>query len=68
MVPSARQSSGPVKIVRLISQADLARSLAADCRDPLIAELFTLHAQLCEENAKQAPPGRLRGQLKPFLV
>jgi hypothetical protein len=68
MVPGARHFSGPAKVIRLISQADRARTLAANCGDTLIAELFILHAQLCEENARKTPPSRLRGRRKPFLV
>ena len=65
MVPGARQSGGRDKVIHLISQADRARKLAAGCRSPVIAELFILHAQLCEENARKTPPPR-SGCRKPL--
>jgi hypothetical protein len=68
MVPRRRQSSGEGKVVHLISQADRARKLAAGCRSPLIAELFMLHAQLCEVNARKTPPHRSSGFRKPYPV
>ena len=58
MLPRVRQPSGLAKIVRLENQADRARTLAANCGDPLLAELFALHAQLSEENAKKPAPPR----------
>jgi hypothetical protein len=60
MVPGARQSSGRDKVIHLISQADRARKLAAGCRSPVIAELFILHAQLCEENAQEDTTASIR--------
>lgn len=49
--PKTRRSR---KVVTLISQADRARTLADSCREPLIAELFLIHARLCEQNALKA--------------
>lgn len=68
MGPRMRQFSGGGKVVHLISQADRARKLAAGCGSPIVAELFMLHAQLCEENAKKTPPNRSSQKRKPFLV
>jgi len=42
------------KVVAPISQADRARSLAASCREPMIAELFLIHARVCDQNALKA--------------
>jgi hypothetical protein len=44
----------------LISQADRARTLAASCRAPLIAEPFEIHAQVCERNALKAKGRQLK--------
>lgn len=40
------------KVVHLYTQADRARKMAADCGSQLVAELFELHASLCERNAQ----------------
>jgi hypothetical protein len=63
-----RAKRSEAKVIHLISQADRARKLAAGCGSSLIAELFILHAQLCEENARKTPPSRLHGRRKPILV
>jgi hypothetical protein len=49
------------KLVQLISQAKRARKLAAACKTPMVAELFEIHAQMCERNAQQyrRPPLRV---------
>ena len=48
------------KLVQLISQAKRARRLAAACNTPIVAELFEIHAQMCERNAQQYRRPRLR--------
>jgi hypothetical protein len=42
------------KVVHLYSQADRARRMAAECGSALVADLFELHAQICERNADKA--------------
>lgn len=48
----------PDKIVHLYTQADRARRMAAECGTDLIADLFEVHALMCERNAKMARPRR----------
>ena len=40
------------KGARLSLQVERARKMAAECGSPMLAELFELHAQICERNAK----------------
>jgi hypothetical protein len=40
------------KVVQLVTQAERARKIASECRSQLIADLFEVHAQLCERNAQ----------------
>jgi tellurite resistance protein len=51
LTPKLRRSR---KVVPAISQAERARTLAASCPAPLIAELLEIHAQICERNALKA--------------
>lgn len=39
------------KVSHLQSQAKLARKLAAKCGSDLLAEIYELHATICEQNA-----------------
>lgn len=39
----------------LLDQADRARKLALESSSPLVAELYELHASLCEQEAKCRP-------------
>ncbi len=40
------------KMVRLLTQAERARKLAAECGSSLVAELYEVHAGICEQNAR----------------
>lgn len=46
------------KPTHLLSQAERARKLASECGSQLVAELFEMHAALCERNALLRPPRR----------
>jgi hypothetical protein len=41
----------PDKVIQLVTQAERARRIASECGSQLIADLFEVHAQLCERNA-----------------
>jgi hypothetical protein len=47
-----RRVSKGNKAAHLNVQAERARKLAFECGSPLIAELFEIHAALCERNAR----------------
>jgi hypothetical protein len=47
-----RPAQRPDTVALLYSQADRARKMAGECGSALVADLFELHAQLCERNAK----------------
>jgi hypothetical protein len=55
-----RLPAKPDKVVHLISQAERARRIASECGSQLIADLFEVHAQLCERNAQLLKQRRLR--------
>ena len=40
------------KVATLYSQAERARKVAVGAASPLIAELFEIHARMCERNAE----------------
>jgi hypothetical protein len=40
------------KAAALHSQAQRARQMAAECGSALVADLYALHAELCERNAE----------------
>jgi hypothetical protein len=62
-----RRAGHPDKVVHLYSQADRARRMAVECGSALVADLFEIHAQMCERNAKMRRPRRkaLRLRKKP---
>jgi hypothetical protein len=45
----------PNKGLHRRSQAERARKLASESGSPLVAELYELHARLCEKNAADQP-------------
>lgn len=47
-----RKKRAATKVVDLYTQADRARKLAAASGSTLVAELFEMHARLCEQNAE----------------
>jgi hypothetical protein len=61
MFDNGRRTRRSERVSRLHAQADRARKMAVECGSALIADLFEVHAQMCERNAK-APP-----QKKTFL-
>jgi hypothetical protein len=53
-MPRRRERAiGHDKLAQLISQAERARQMAAECGSSLVAELFEVHARMCERNARQ---------------
>lgn len=48
------------QVTQLISQAKRARKMADECASPVIAELFKVHARMCERIARQYRPPHLR--------
>ena len=47
-----KRQRAPNKVVHLYTQAERARKLATKCGSPLVAELFELHAEVCDRNAQ----------------
>ena len=43
------------KVEHLYSQAERARKLASECGSQLVADLFEIHAELCERQCPEAP-------------
>jgi hypothetical protein len=60
-MPRRRERAiGHDKLAQLISQAERARRMAAECGSSLVAELFEVHARMCERNARQYRQPHLR--------
>jgi len=64
MVRRGRRPANGDKVAELIAQAQRARRMAADCGSSMIAELFEVHADMCERNARlfHKPELRLVGK------
>ena len=63
MQPRGRKRIGGDRIRHLNIQAERARKMASTCGSPILAELFELHAALCERNAE----ARLKPKRKTVL-
>ncbi|MGE4249032.1 MAG: hypothetical protein AB7F09_06565 [Parvibaculaceae bacterium] len=46
------------KVTHLYTQAERARKLAGECGSRLVADLYELHANICEQNARLKRPRR----------
>src|SRR5437868_3635076 len=52
MLKRGKRATGHEKVAELMSQAKRARQMAAECGSSLVAELFEVHALMCERNAR----------------
>jgi hypothetical protein len=50
----------PDEVAHLLTQAERARRMASECGSQLVADLFEMHAQLCERNAQMQRQCRRR--------
>jgi hypothetical protein len=63
-MPNNGRAARPAdKAAHLLSQAERARKMAAQCGSIMVADLFEVHAQMCERNARSLQSRKLKLRL-----